>query len=120
LFLVSTVDAETGNPAVKFVAAGHDPEWHLEIIDYRNKIAFTSDSVTSTYDYSVYGPTLIATSNTTTYMAVTTDHQMSVVVQEKFCQDRDNGKAHATTVTVWLDGKHFNGCGDAVHNNVVE
>ena len=102
------------------MALGHDPEWRLEIVGNRNRIIFTSDSVTGTFDYAIYGPTLIASNYSTSYMAVNTDHQMSVVVQEKFCQDRNDGKAYGTTVTVWLDDKQYYGCGDVVHSEVVE
>lgn len=98
------------------MALGHGPEWHLEIIEYRRTIIFTSRSVTATYEYAAYGPTVNTTGNTTTYMGVGTDHRIGVVMREKFCQDSETGKAYGITVAVWLDGKQYSGCGNAVHN----
>ena len=114
------VSAEATNTEAVFKAIGHEPEWLLVINENRNMMIFTTSSGSYAYDYAHYGPTLIARSNTTTYMAVNTDHQMGVVIREKFCQDSENGKAHGTTVTVWVDDKQYNGCGDAANNDVYE
>jgi len=113
----SEICAGTMNTAVGFAALGHGPEWHLEIINNRNEMVFTTAAGTTIYGYTAFGPTLLNASNSTIYMTVNDSHAMSVVVHEQFCQDTKSGKAYGTTVTVWLDGVQFTGCGETVQRD---
>ena len=104
-----------GTDKADFHAIGHEPDWHLEIHYDSKQLDFTSEQGTGSYSYVRLGPDLSRDSiRTFNYRVVHQDHSMHVAVLEKFCQDTQSGRAYGATVRVMLDGRNYQGCGEAV------
>jgi heat shock protein HslJ len=89
-----------------FRATGNEPGWRLEISG--TKMTFLGD----------YGQTRIETPATdvgTTghrqYAARTKDHDLTVRIFDRICNDTMSGMPHPNAVEITLDGKQLNGCG---------
>jgi len=95
---------------IDFRAVGQEPAWVVELKE--------GDHITAVLDYgatSLLLPTPdgeTAADGTLTYNATTdTDHLM-LSIKSKVCVDAMSGESHSSTVTLVVNDKTFQGCGD--------
>ena len=99
---------------VDFRATGNEPSWLLEVSD--------DDSVLLVLNYGADRyrfdrPTLAndrvttASTNTKHYQLQQDDHRLSVILEQKSCQDLMSGGFYPIQVTLEFDGKALFGCG---------
>jgi uncharacterized membrane protein len=113
--LAVTAGGNTGNKDNNFTAAGHGPDWQLEIDNSSHAVQFVTVANSLNYRYPKTGPSFYRATRTTVYRVPNDDHSLSIRVTEQACQDSETGKSHETTVVVILDGKAYYGCGDYAH-----
>ncbi len=94
---------------VTFRAVGNEPGWFVEIDPQR--VVFTGDYGETVVTSPAFEPRVDASTGRTTYHAVTTAHDLEIVVDDRPCTDDMSGQEHPTTVVVRLNGKMFRGCG---------
>lgn len=99
---------EAGERGIDFRAIGQEPGWYLEIDDGR--------SMRLVYDYgerTVVTPALVATTakERTTYTGRTSTQVVTVIVEDRPCEDVMSGEPSPNTVTVTVEGRELRGCG---------
>ena len=99
---------EARERGIDFRATGQEPGWYLEIDD--------GVSMRLIYDYgerSVVTPAPVVTTGTarTTYSGKTSTQVVTVVVEERPCEDVMSGEPSPQTVTVTIAGRALRGCG---------
>lgn len=99
---------------VDFRALGNEPGWHLEITA-SEKIVFVGDYGNTTYAFVTPTPSVDQQARTKTYKVQDAQHDLSILIEGRPCQDTMSGEPLETTVTVILDGKKYRGCGKALH-----
>lgn len=97
---------------VSFRAAGHEPEWKLEIFGQR-QIAFGSQSGLAEFAAPVPHPRVNRVQKQTRFSL--DDHRWFVDISGQQCQDAMSGTQYPATVTVTIEGQVFRGCGKALH-----
>jgi len=97
-----------------FRAVGNEPGWYLEIRN-GDKIVFISDYGTSRYEFVAPEPLTDQQKRKTTYQTVADGNNLTVVLEGRQCRDSMSGEYFATTVSVKLDQKKYQGCGRALH-----
>lgn len=96
---------------IDFRAVGQEPGWLLEID--------RDGAMRLLYDYAereatVPTPAPVASGGRATYTADTGEHALTVVVEERRCQDVMSGEPFPRSVTVTIDGRELRGCGRAL------
>jgi uncharacterized membrane protein len=99
---------------VDFRARGNEPGWHMEITA-SEKILFVGDYGNNKYAFDSPEPSVDEQARTTTYKAQDAQHDLSILLEGRPCQDTMSGEPFDTTVTVILDGREYRGCGKALH-----
>lgn len=89
--------------AVAFRAAGHEPDWHIEM--GTRTLFTTADGITR---IDALTPAAEATAASRRY-AVTP--ALQVTIANRLCVDTMSGMPRPNSVTVWLDGRELHGCG---------
>lgn len=100
-------------------AAGHEPEWSLEI-DEGTGIEFVGDSGATRITTPAPPPEVDSNLGRTTYNTRTAEHTLSVLFENRLCWYQANSMASSATVTVTLDGnKVYRGCGRTLLSGVL-
>lgn len=99
---------------VDFRAVGNEPGWHLEIMQ-DNELIYTGQYGQVTHTSSTSERHTDPATRKTEYTAAEKGHTLSVTILGESCHDTMSGESFASTVTVVLDNKVFNGCGRALH-----
>ena len=99
---------------VDFRARGNEPGWHLEMAA-SEKIIFVSDYGNAAYAFATPEPLIDQQARMTTYRVQDAQHELSILIQGRPCQDTMSGESFDATVTVILDGREYRGCGKALH-----
>jgi putative lipoprotein len=99
---------EARERGIDFRAIGQEPGWYLEIDD--------GVSMRLIYDYgerNVVTPAPVVTTGAerTTYSGKTSTQVVTVVVEERPCEDVMSGEPSPKTVTVTIEGRVLRGCG---------
>jgi membrane-bound inhibitor of C-type lysozyme len=99
---------------VSFRAVGNEPGWHLEIY-MGERIVLVTDYGESRLEFAVPEPETDPRARTTTYRIQDGEHDLTILIEGKPCQDTMSGEEFDSTVTVTLDGRTLLGCGRALH-----
>jgi len=99
---------------VDFRARGNEPGWHMEITA-GEKILFVGDYGNNRYAFDTPEPLVDGQARRTNYRAKNAQHELSILIEGRPCQDSMSGEPFDTTVTVNLDGREYRGCGKALH-----
>ena len=99
---------------VDFRAVGNEPGWYLEISG-KTRILLVTDYGQKRYRFETQRPVNDQTARSTTYRARGPEHRLKVMIAAETCHDTMSGEAFESTVTVWLDGKTYHGCGRPLH-----
>jgi uncharacterized lipoprotein YbaY/membrane-bound inhibitor of C-type lysozyme len=94
---------------IEIRAAGHEPEWSLEI-DEQTGIDFVADSGTTRIRTSAPVPGVSIALGRTTYYAEADDHTLSIVLENRLCWHKGMGSSATVMVTV-DEHKIYRGCG---------
>jgi putative lipoprotein len=97
-----------------FRAVGNEPGWSLEI-RRKTDILLVTDYGQNRYHFEAQAPSSNPGAMRTTYTAQGPEHRIEVVIQAQPCHDTMSGEAFPSTVTVWLDGREYRGCGRPLH-----
>ena len=99
---------EASARGVDFRAIGQEPGWYLEIDDGR------SMRLVSDYgERNVVTPAPVATTDKerTTYTGKTSTLVVTVIVEDRPCEDVMSGEPSPNTVRVTVEGRELRGCG---------
>lgn len=96
-----------------FRATGNEPGWYLVIKG--NKIDYTGDYGTTHHHFIDADHSMDEQQSKSTYKAIEGEHELSLVLEAKKCQDSMIEERYETTVTLLLDGKRLHGCGRPLH-----
>jgi putative lipoprotein len=99
---------EAAERGIDFRAIGQEPGWYLEVDDGR--------SMRLVYDYgerNVITPAPVSTTDEerTTYTGKTSAQVVTVIVEDRPCEDVMSGEPSPSTVTVTVEGRELRGCG---------
>jgi membrane-bound inhibitor of C-type lysozyme len=97
-----------------FRAVGNEPGWHL-LVSKGKGIVFVTDYGQTTYKSTAPEPLINQAKKTATYHIHENGHALQLILKGIKCLDSMSEDSFETTVTVILDGKEFNGCGNALH-----
>ncbi len=98
---------------VDFYAKGDNPvSWNLEM-DFGNTIRFKALDGAS-YNSSPAKPIEIPASKVVSYTTKTTDGEMVILVAEGNCEGKDGAAGFNKKVTVKVNGKQYDGCGQYI------
>jgi putative lipoprotein len=95
---------------VDFRAVGNEPGWYLEIEDGKGMM-LVMDYGQRWISTPVPVPEVERETARTVYHARTAAHDLTVLIEGKPCGDTMSGEQFATTVTMILNGRHYQGCG---------
>lgn len=96
-----------------FRAVGQEPFWRLEL-QKGKELSFTYDLGKRKAVTRARAPENVLANGTSVYHAVTKANDLRVVIAPNRCTDVMSGKPFEVTVTVTLNGRTFNGCGERV------
>jgi uncharacterized membrane protein len=99
---------------VDFRARGNEPGWHMEITAGR-KIVIVSDYGNTVFTVVTPQPLVDQQARATKYEVRDAQHDLTVRIEGRPCQDTMSGETFDATVTLILDGKKYRGCGKALH-----
>jgi len=99
---------------VSFRAVGNEPGWHLEIT-MQERIVLVTDYGESRLEFAVPEPDTDQRARTTTYRIQDGEHDLTILIEGRSCQDTMSGEEFEAAVTVTLDGRTLSGCGRALH-----
>jgi membrane-bound inhibitor of C-type lysozyme len=99
---------------VSFRAVGNEPGWHLEIYT-GERIVLVTDYGESRLEFAAPDPVSDQGARTTTYRVQDEEHDLTILIEGRPCQDTMSGEEFSAAVTVTLDGKTLSGCGRALH-----
>lgn len=99
---------EAGERGIDFRAVGQEPGWYLEIDAGR--------SLRLVYDYGernvvTSAPVASTGAERTTYTGKTGTDVVTVIVEDRPCEDVMSGEPSPNTVTVTVEGRELRGCG---------
>ena len=102
--------ADARQRGIEFRAIGQEPGWLLEIDE--------GVSMRLLYDYAersatTAAPPPVVANGRRTYTAATATDNLTVVVEDRPCQDVMSGDPFPATVTVTINGRELMGCGRA-------
>lgn len=101
-----TVSRLLGND---FRAIGQEPGWLVEI-DRDRRMHVLADY--GEVEFHTPPPRLLSRqAGTSTYIAATETHTVTVTITEQRCADTMSGESFPSTVTLVLDGQPYDGCG---------
>lgn len=96
-------------PAVHFHAVGQEPGWTMDIATGREvEVIADYGSKTATFK----APARLALEGATSFALSQGKSSLAVSIVKKACADAMSGKPYAYTVTMTLDGKRYQGCGE--------
>lgn len=98
---------------VTFRATGNEPGWLLEITA-GDKLSFSYNYGENTLIVPVTEPLTDQASRQTRYQIATDAHRMEVTITDESCTDDMSGEQMAARVGIELDGKRYQGCGQAL------
>jgi putative lipoprotein len=99
---------------VDFRALGNEPGWYMEISN-KQDILLVTDYGQRTYRFPSSVIKSEPTGRTAIYVASNDDSMIEVVIKSDPCRDSMSGEAFSATVSVIINGKHYSGCGKALH-----
>lgn len=99
---------------IDFRAVGNEPGWLLEIRDGR-KLRFVYNYGEREVSLPAPAPVEEHATAQTLYTARDAEHELRIILQALPCQDAMSGEQFSTTVTVYLDGQRYRGCGRSLH-----
>ncbi|MCD6328879.1 MAG: MliC family protein [Candidatus Cloacimonetes bacterium] len=106
--LVNPNERQLKLPADYFWALSNDPLWSLTIFD--SEIVVFFDKKNKAYRFP--SATLVDSGEgEKVYTAESEDHTVKVVISKKDCYDKKSDQHFPYHVTLFLDGKEYNGCG---------
>ncbi len=99
---------------VSFRAVGNEPGWHLEIT-MQERIVLVTDYGESRLEFAVPEPETDQRARTTTYRVQDGEHDLTILIEGRPCQDTMSGEEFESAVTVILNEQTLSGCGRALH-----
>ena len=99
---------------VDFRALGNEPGWFMEISNKQDILLVTGYGQ-RTYRFKSAIIKSEPDSRTSAYSASNDDGMIEVVIRGDPCRDSMSGEAFSATVAVVINGKHYSGCGKALH-----
>lgn len=99
---------------VDFRGVGNSPAWVLEITRGK-KTVFTIDNGRVRHSFPTPEPDSDRRTGRTTYTMQNGKQTMTVLLMPHGCRDTANGEWFATTVTVTVNGRTYQGCGRPLH-----
>jgi thiol-disulfide isomerase/thioredoxin/uncharacterized membrane protein len=98
-------------PPVRFHAVGQEPGWTMDIATGHNvEVIADYGSKTATFK----APALLALEGTSSFAVSQGKSSLAVSIVKKACEDAMSGKPYAYTVTMTLDRKRYEGCGEVL------
>ena len=102
--------AASGTP-VRFHAVGQEPGWTMDIATGHNvEVIADYGSKTATFK----APARLALEGTSSFAVSQGKSSLAVSIVKKACEDAMSGKPYAYTVTMTLDRKRYEGCGEVL------
>jgi len=95
---------------VSFRAVGNEPGWHLEIY-MQERMVLVTDYGESSLEFAVPEPDTDQRARTTTYSIQDGEHDLTILIEGRPCQDTMSGEEFEAAVTVTLNGRTLSGCG---------
>lgn len=103
----------TAAPAqrIHFHAVGQEPGWTMDIATGRDvEVIADYGSKTATFK----APARLALEGASSFSAAQGKSSLAVSIVKKRCEDTMSGKPYAYTVSMTLDGKRYDGCGEVL------
>jgi len=97
-------------PEDYFWGMSNDPLWSLTI--FNSEIAVFFDKKNKTYRFPS-ATLMVSKQGEKVYTAQTEDHTVKVVISKQNCYDKKSDQHFPYNVTLFLDGKEYNGCGNS-------
>jgi thiol-disulfide isomerase/thioredoxin/uncharacterized membrane protein len=102
--------AASGAP-VRFHAIGQEPGWTMDVATGHNvDVIADYGSKTATFK----APARLSLQGASSFAVAEGKSSLAVSIVKKACEDAMSGKPYAYTVTMTLDGKRYEGCGEAL------
>lgn len=108
--LVNPNERQLKLPTDYFWGMSNDPPWSLSI--FNSEIVVFFDRNNNTYRFSSSNLT-DSGQGEKIYTAQSDDHEVKVIITEKTCHDKKSDRTFPYRVKLVLDGKEYNGCGNA-------
>ena len=98
-------------PTVHFHAVGQEPGWTMDIATGRDvEVIADYGSKTATFK----APARLALEGASSFSAAQGKSSLAVSIVKTRCEDAMSGKPYAYAVTMTLDGKRYEGCGETL------
>lgn len=108
--LVNPNERQIKLPADYFWGLSNDPLWSLTI--FNSEIAVFFDKKNKVYRFP--SATLVdSEEGEKVYTAQTDDHTVKVLISKQSCYDKKSDQQFPYQLTLFLDGKEYNGCGNS-------
>lgn len=104
-------ETAASGPTVHFHAVGQEPGWTMDIATGRDvEVIADYGSKTATFK----APARLALEGTSSFSAAQGKSSLAVSIVKTRCEDAMSGKPYAYAVTMTLDGKRYEGCGETL------
>ncbi len=94
---------------VDFRAVGQEPPWLLEVVSQHNLNLITEYGQKR---IQLSEPEAIYKAGRVTFRAMDDINRVSAIVRRESCQDSMSDKVWPQTVSLWWNGRHYQGCGE--------